>query len=167
MTERMIALAKRAGAFVKAGARGVANVAVRLKNDSAYRKNACASAAIVAAAAFTVFSIDYLITGGPDWNPGAPRIVPEAHAATVEAPTQVTAMHVQTLDIMAITPLAALEEEVSFATLSADDLLGAPEDVTEPTLQLAAYDVSIKGESAGYMLGETPRPSKTKEPTEL
>jgi hypothetical protein len=165
MTERVIALAKRAGAFVVSSARGFASAALRLKTDAAYRKNACASAAIVAAAAFTVFSIDYLITGGPDWNPGAPRIVPEAHAATLERAPPAAALHVQTLDLMAIAPLAPLEEEVAFATLSADDLLGGPEDV-EPTLQFATADETVKGELAGFMLGETPRPSKLK-PVEL
>lgn len=166
MTERMIALAKRAGAFVTAGARRARDAALRLKNDASYRKNACAAAALVVTAAVTVFSIDYLITGGPDWNPGAPRIVPEAHAATVERPAQVTALHIQSLDMMAMAPIAALEEEVSFATLSADDLLGGPDDV-EPTLQLAIADDSVKGESAGFMLGETPRPSKLKAQSEL
>ena len=166
MTERMIALAKRAGAFVTAGARGALNAAVRLKDDAAYRKNACAAAALVATMAITVFSIDYLITGGPDWNPGAPRIVPEAHAATIERAQPVAALHIETLDIMPLTQLTELDEEIAFTTLSADDLLGGPEAV-EPTLQLAAYDASIKGESAGYILGDAPRPSKTKEPTEL
>lgn len=166
MTERMIALAKRAGAFVTSGVRGIAGAALRLKDDAAYRKNACAAAALVATMAITVFSIDYLITGGPDWNPAAPRIVPEAHAATLERAMPVTQLNIDTLDIMPLTQLTQLDEEVAFATLSADDLLGGPEDVA-PVLQLASYDESIKGESAGYMLGETPRPSKLKEPTEL
>jgi len=166
MTERVIALAKRASAFVAAGAGRARDAALRLKSDSAYRKNACAALALAATMAFTVFSIDYLITGGPDWNPGAPRIVPEAHAATIERAQPVPALHMQTLDMMAVAPLAPLEEEIAFASLSADDLLGGPEDAA-PELQLISYDESAKGEPAGFALGEAPRPSKTKAPGEL
>lgn len=171
MTERVIALAKRAGAFVKAGARGVVSAAVRLKNDAAYRKNACAAAALAVTVAVTVFSIDYLITGGPDWNPGAPRIVPEAHAATIERASEIATPRVQTIDIMAIAPMEALDQELTLATYGVDDLLGGPDGDAPATLQSVLAeeiaDETIKGEPADYIVSDGPRPSKLKPVVEL
>ncbi len=53
----------------------------------------------------------------------------EAHAATIERVTQLNPPRIEALEVMATMTPAPLEEEVSFALLSANDLLGGPDEL--------------------------------------
>ncbi|GAM98704.1 hypothetical protein U91I_02339 [alpha proteobacterium U9-1i] len=169
MDTRVTAFLNAAAGAAAKGARGAWAVAVRLKRDAAYRKNACAAAAIAASCAFTAFSIDYLITGGPDWNPAAPVMVQEAHAATVERAPRIAAPRLEAIDMIAMAPAAAFEEADALATLTADDLLGGPDDVVfaeaDAILEAASAGESLKAERAEYILGDAPRAALKQKPT--
>lgn len=129
MSERLIALLKGAARLTASAVSAARAFLSRWRDDGAYRASAYGVAAFACIFAFTVASLDYLITGGPDWNPGAPAIMQEAHAATIERVTQLNPPRIEALEVMATMTPAPLEEEVSFALLSADDLLGGPDDL--------------------------------------
>jgi hypothetical protein len=60
--------------------------ALRVWRDEPARERAQAIAAFACIFAFTFASIDYLITGGPDWNPGGEAYAMEAAPSRAPAP---------------------------------------------------------------------------------
>jgi hypothetical protein len=94
----------------------------------ARRERVKATAAFAFIVAFTAGSIDYLITGGPDWNPGG-----EAYAMEAPQPRVLAAAAPATLSLPAppgLTPAAPLEIDYSWTS---EELLGGP-DAAAPVI---------------------------------
>jgi|CXWL01.1.fsa_nt_gi hypothetical protein len=168
MAQRALAALRQIWAAIVFCARALVASAVRLRRDAAYRERALGIGAFAFIFAFTIASIDYLITGGPDWNPGAPAIVQEAHAATIERDTRIHT-RLAPMEMLDVSVPAALEEEIEIATLGADDLLGGPESFmagADAVLQNASYDASGKPHRAALISIEAPmqHAPKVKEP---
>lgn len=166
MSERLIALLKGAARLAVTTVAALRAFVARWRDDAAYRARAYGVAAFACIFAFTIASLDYLITGGPDWNPGAPAIMQEAHAATIERVTQLNPPRIEALEVMATMTPAPLEEEVSFALLSADDLLGGPDELSMASDALPPYveyaDESGKPLRAALITMASPAPNALK-----
>lgn len=95
--------------------------------DPVRRDRMKARAAFAFIALFTVASIDYLITGGPEWNPGAG----EAHAMALPHSQRVSAPAPAPVIIVEAPPtltVAHVEPDYSFTD---EILLGGPEPASE------------------------------------
>jgi len=135
MLERLNALRDAA---LRLGAKAVAVV-----RNSAARERFWAAGTFALIFGFFVAGVDYVISGGPDWNPEAP--VTEAHAAQVHrvaalapsAPPALSAALQQKAEALEAEGGAVVEEiDYSFTT---EVLLGGPDTV----LASAEYDVDI------------------------
>jgi hypothetical protein len=107
--------ARRATAFVG-----------RLRGDAAARERLAAAATFAFIFVFAAASVDYVITGGPDWNPGAEAQaaeLPAAYAQVVPAPPP------RLPDAAPSPPLAPPADAYFDPMATADDLLGGPDAV--------------------------------------
>jgi hypothetical protein len=116
------------------GARKAPGWVLRQWRDPVRRDRAAATASFVLIGAFTLASIDYLICGGLDWNPGG-----EAYA--VEMPQQPQLPHRVSAPapeaVLELPPTPALAEAALEATdysVAAEDLLGGPEEPARTAL---------------------------------
>jgi hypothetical protein len=96
-----------------------------LREDPAARDRAAAASVFAFIFAFAVVSVDYVITGGPDWNPGAEAAeLPAALTAPVAlAPPP------RFPDAGPPPPLEAPEPVEADYWRTTDDLLGGPETI--------------------------------------
>lgn len=100
------------------------SIALRFGGLPAIRERALASAVFAGIFAFGIASIDYLITGGPDWNPGA---LGQAYAMEMTAPAPRLTAFVSAEPPSGEAPrLEAVEEEVDYS-IPTEVLLGGPE----------------------------------------
>lgn len=96
-----------------------------VRANVAVRERALASAVFASIFAFGVLGMDYLITGGPDWNPGGA----EAYAMEIPQPTFVTQRPRQaTEDTTPPAPPQLTYVAIDYSAADAD-LLGGPFDV--------------------------------------
>lgn len=157
MIERMFALMRQAWS---AGA----CLAARWRNDAGFRERQFGKVVFSGILALTIVSFDYLITGGPDWNPGAPTFMQEAHAASVERRMPIAVARFEEIAV-APAPIEVVEEDLAAALLSADDLLGGPDAIVfaadeRARFQLAAYSPSAaKPQRAADADTVEPRPT--------
>lgn len=105
-------------------ARAVQRGLARAWRSSGARERVLAPAVFAAIFALTLVSVDYLITGGPDWNPGGQAYAyqpPHQRLAPEPAATFT--------DYQAPPPAAPQlgDLEVADYTVSAEDLLGGPQ----------------------------------------
>lgn len=119
-----------AGAFVIGIPGALWKFAVRLGHEPALRDRTLAQSVFAAIFAFALGGVDFVITGGPDWNPGAPAIANHAPARHVVAVALAT-------PIMEAPPTLVTEEAETLgeATLPTEELLGGPDTM------LAAWGV--------------------------
>ena len=125
MIERLDLIGRAAALEVQSGFKRASKRARRIWRDPAKRDRVKAHLAFVLIFGFVVSSVDYLITGGPDWNPAGEAYAmemrgPRSYAAPVRAePTALTATAEQ--------EAAAVEAiDYSFTT---ETLLGGPDTV--------------------------------------
>jgi len=106
---------------LRRGRRAVAAVA----RDAALRERIVAAGAFAFIFAFLIGSVDYLITGGPDWNPGAAEAAQIAHVRFVtlapHAPATMGALQAEA---------TALPLERPDYSVAAEPLLGGPDYLT-------------------------------------
>ncbi len=99
----------------------------RVRASAPLRERLTATLVFTAIFAFAVASMDYLITGGPDWNPGGQAYameVPSMQRAALRPPPQ----HDLTLHDLTPAPLLVAAVDYSVAT---EVLLGGPSDWVE------------------------------------
>ena len=142
-------------------ARGHAALA-RLRTDAAARERVAAAAVFAGIFVFAIGSVDYLITGGPDWNPGAPQIVA---SQTVER-AAATSLRV---DAVELPPPQLAPIELAEASGPVGELLGGPE-YFEAALFSQAVDRFGDGEPAKpaiatYAAAQLATDDKPKAPT--
>lgn len=130
-------LLKKPHVFLKLAAR-------RWRRDEALRERAAASGAFALIAMFALGSVDYLVTGGPDWNPGG-----EAQAAELPRAAPILAVERAPEPVVAPPPsLILVAAALPDWSVAAEDLLGGPEPAfaSEP----AAF------ENASYLGDDAP-----------
>ena len=97
-------------------------VSRKMRNNAALRERALASAAFAGIFAFGVLGIDYLITGGPDWNPGGAQ----AYAMEISHPIFVARPQTRVEAEVAPPALHMAFAEVDYS-VATEDLLGGPD----------------------------------------
>lgn len=108
---------------LRLAARRAAAYVSRLRTDAAARDRLAARATFAFIFLFAAASVDYLVTGGPDWSPGA-----EAQAAELPASyARVAPAPPPRLADAAPPPPASAEVAYFDPMASADDLLGGPD----------------------------------------
>lgn len=124
-----------------------------LRTDPAQRERAFAGAVFAGIFAFGAMSVDYLITGGPDWNPGGVAYAMEAPGAPFAQPH----MHTRAVADNAEPPpilLTSISEDVVDYSYTSEELLGgfdwrdmqaeyAIEQTAEPLIQQISVRVPI------------------------
>ena len=94
-----------------------------LRYDPAARERASATAAFALIFAFGAASLDYLITGGPDWNPGAEAAaLGRRPAIAVQALAPSDFVGVPQLELASLAPMAEAPQPT-------EDLLGGPDAI--------------------------------------
>lgn len=150
MTERLMALLRGALHFGRGLIAAAVAMAARWRGDAAYRERAFGIAAFAGIFAFTIVSMDYLITAGPEWNPGAPAPVAQAQRAERALATSLP------IENIAPAPAAVAEAEIVVAVLTADDLLGGPEEF----FAAFAPDAGGVGQLAAYSSDGAAKPQR-------
>jgi len=125
MIERLDLIGRAAALEVQDAFKRVGKRARRIWRDPAKRDRVKAHLAFVLIFGFVVSSVDYLITGGPDWNPTG-----EAYAMEMPGPRNYAApTRAEPTNLAATTEeQAALIEEIDYS-FTAETLLGGPETV--------------------------------------
>lgn len=117
------AAALKAWAHLVAAARRLAS---KVRCNAALREHALASATFAGILALGAVGLDYVITGGPDWNPGGAQ----AYAMEIASPSFVPRSQPHATEAPNLMPphrsLGFVEIDYSNAT---EDLLGGPYDV--------------------------------------
>jgi hypothetical protein len=116
----------------------------------AARERALATAVFAAIFAFALGSVDYLITGGPDWNPGG---MGQAYAMEVAHPRYRAPQSVPApaSEALVLTETVAIEEEdYSIAT---EELLGGPDALNYA--EAAFYPANASGKGGAAAAAET------------
>lgn len=109
-------------AAARVGVRNARAWVLKLWRNPQRRERLEARATFAFIAAFTIFSVDYLITGGPDWNPGG-----EAYAMEMVSPTRAPTYWPEALPVE---PLPEREAEIVAAvdySFTSEVLLGGPQ----------------------------------------
>lgn len=119
------------------------------------REHVKATATFAAIAAFGALSFDYLITGGPQWNPAAPVLDIITPAAAAErAPVSVPMQRIAFEPEVEFTPIVA--EEFAL-TGPVEELLGGPDTVfvasaaEEPALLRVSFAAIDKPETSVHL----------------
>lgn len=134
--------------------RNVAALIARFAEKPVVRRKVRRGGIVAAIALGGVVGLDYIITGGPEWNPGAaeaPRFELVASAAAAETRFAAPPAPYETLtrDSEAVTEAEITEAAPLFAydpSVSADDLLGAPRfaETFDVNVELAALLDGLK-----------------------
>lgn len=104
--------------------------AARLMEKPVQRRKLRRGAIVAAIAATGILGMDYVLTGGPDWNPigaDAPRFELVASAAAAEhSPLPPSLAAEPAPDLLEHTVTLEIAADLHDPNVSADDLLGAP-----------------------------------------
>lgn len=114
----------------------------RILGDSVVRERALASAVFAGIFAFGVVSLDYLITGGPDWNPGA---MGQAYAMEL-SPHHFAATQTPADRSGSPPPLRPTVEEIDYS-VPTEVLLGGPSDWIESDFTYDEAAVKVRDET--------------------
>ena len=155
MIERLDLIGRAAALEVQNAWKRAGKRARRIWRDPAKRDRVKAHLAFVLIFGFVVSSVDYLITGGPDWNPAG-----EAYAMEMRGPRSYAApVRAEQTTLTATTEEeAALAEEVDYS-FTTETLLGAPDTVFASTATVAR-PVAFEGKPGAEATPEAPPPSK-------
>jgi hypothetical protein len=99
-------------------------VAWRFKRNSVLRDRTARNVTFALLAAFTIASVDYLVTGGPEWNPGEAYAMPMPQTPQARTVQRATTPVVEPLPVIEPAELETIDYSVTTETL-----LGGPEIV--------------------------------------
>ncbi len=121
--QRLRPIAAGTARLARAGAGKAAHFYKLARENPVVRERIAATSAFAFIFGFLVWSVDFLVTGGPEWNPGAQAAELQAAYVQVEGPAPAFADAAP--PPMQFEPIA-LEPDYS---ISADSLLGGPDVV--------------------------------------
>lgn len=149
MIERLDLLGRAAALEVQNAFKRAGKRARRIWRDPAKRDRVKAHLAFLLIFGFVVSSVDYLITGGPDWNPAG-----EAYAMEMPGPRSYAApVRAEPTNLVVTTEEELLVDEVDYS-FTTETLLGGPDTV------LATAPRAFEGKLGAAVAPEQPAPTK-------
>ena len=114
----------------------------RLGASPVVRERALASAVFACIFAFATLSMDYLVTGGPDWNPGGG----ESLSAPIVERVAATSLRIASMEPAPTLPVVIAIETADFGG-PVGELLGGPD------MEWAPVNYETEGASSGEIYG--------------